>query len=316
VVLSFKGLAEGAPPALPYLRHDPGAAGGWSLVEADGRARPLDRAYAQFAPMGDGLVGLVYDDDQAVAYVLDGGLHETSHANTADGGLAVTPDGSIVGWLGADKAPHFVERGGTREGTLPTVEGGSSLAAILADGTTCQEGEDGNGCAAYVNSPDASQAWWSISHGIVDTVPGVVAVGGVADDAGLLGMTSLSDEGSCWALFEGGRRRPAWQTCDYTLFDFSPSGRRILAGPAYLDGFGQGFAAVLDRSGQVLAEWHSEDQAAILGTTWEDEDHVLVTAFQDDEYAVIRVDLDGTVEFALPPVPDPGSGAAYVLPVR
>ena len=40
------------------------------------------------------------------------------------------------------------------------------------DGTTCQEGEGGNGCAAFVNSVDASKAWSAISHGIVDTVPG------------------------------------------------------------------------------------------------------------------------------------------------
>jgi hypothetical protein len=301
---------------MPYLREDRQAPGGWSLVERDGRVRPLDRAYAQFAPVGDGMVALAYENDQAAAYLLDGELSEVSRTDAGDGGLAVTPDGSIVGWFGADQAPHFVEAGGSREGYLPTVEKGSSLAAILADGTTCQEGDDGNGCAAYVNSADTSQAWWSISHGIVDVVPGVIYVGDVADGGGLLGLTSLSDQGSCWGLFRGGKRRPAWETCDFTLFDFSPSGERILAGPAYLDGFGQGIAAVLDADGNVLAEWHSEDQAAILGTTWEDENHVLVTAFQHDEYAVIRVGLDGTVEFALPPVPDPGSGGAYVLPVR
>ena len=60
----------------------------------------------------------------------------------------------------------------------------------------------------------------------------------------------------------------------------------------------------------------SYDRAAILGTTWEDEDHVLVSAFQNERWAVIRVGVDGTAESALPPVPDPGAGGAYVLPVR
>jgi hypothetical protein len=316
VVLSFKGLELGAPPAMPYLREDSDAPGGWSLVEQDGDVRPLSRSYAQFAPMGEGLVGLTYEDDTAAAYLLDGDLRDVSRTEASEGGLAVTPDGSIVGWLGTDKAPHFVEGGGNREGYLPEVKGGSSLAALLVDGATCQEGEGGNGCAAFVNSADTRKAWSSISHGIVDAVPGVIYIGDVADDGGMLGMTSIADEGSCWGLFKVWKRQPKWETCDYTLFDFSPSGERILAGPAYLDGFGQGIAAVLDRQGRVLAEWHSNGKAAILGTTWEDEDHVLVSAFQNEKFAVIRVGLDGTVEFALPPVPDPGAGGAYVLPVR
>ncbi len=316
VVLTFEGLDQGAPPAMPYLRQDPDAPGGWSLVEQDGDVRSLSRSYAQFAPVGDGLVGLAYDVDRAVAYLLDGNLEEVAHSDAGEGGLAVTPDGSIVGWFGADRSPHFVEAGSHRTGELPEVRGGAGLGALLVDGTTCQEGEGGNGCAAFVNSVDATRVWSSVSHGLVDVVPGVISVRDVADDGGMLGMTSLSDEGSCWGLFEVWKRRPKWETCDYTLFDFSPSGERIVAGPAYLDGFGQGMAAVLDRQGRVLAEWHSKGEAAILGSTWEDEDHVLLKAFQDEKYAVIRVGLDGTVELALPPAPDPGAGGAYVLPIR
>jgi hypothetical protein len=316
VGLSFTGLQQGAGPAMAYLRRDPDAPGGWSVVEQDGDVRPLSRSYAQFAPMGAGLVGLAYEDDTTVAYLLDGDLSEVSRTPAGEGGLAVTPDGSIVGWLGADKAPHFVEDGGDRAGSLPVVEGGASLAALLVDGTTCQEGEGGNGCAAFVNSADSSKVWSSVSHGIVEAVPGVLYLGDVADDGGMLAMTSIADEGSCWGLFTVWKREPKWETCDYTLFDFSPSGDRILAGPAYLDGFGHGIAAVLDRQGNVIAEWHSNGDAAILGTTWEDEDHVLVTAYQHERLAVIRVGLDGSAEFALPPVPDPGAGGAYVLPVR
>ena len=302
VVLSFNGLEEGSPPAMPYLRNDADTPGGWSLVESDGDVRRLDREYAQFAPMGDGLVGLAYENDKTFAYLLDVNLDDVSRLDAGDGGLAATPDGSIVGWFGGDRRPHFVEDDGAREGYLPEVEGGSSLAALLVDGTTCQEGEGGNGCAAFVNSVDASKAWSAISHGIVDTVPGVISIGDVANGGGMIGMTSIADEGSCWGLFKVWKPKPAWETCDFTLFDFSPSGERILAGPSYLDGFGQGIAAVLDRDGEVLAEWRSHGQATILGTVWEDDDHVLVTAFQDEHSAILRVGLDGSVEFALPPV--------------
>ena len=68
-------------------------------------------------------------------------------------------------------------------------------------------------------------------------------------------------------------------------------GARILAGPAYLDGFGQGSATVLDDDGAVVAEWHSAGQAALLHTIWEDDDHVLALVFQDDAWAILRLDV-------------------------
>ena len=191
------------------------------------------------------------------------------------------------------------------------------MAALVSDGTTCKEGEGGQGCAAFVNSADGTRAWSAISHGIVDTVPGVIAIGDVALGGAMVGMTSVSDEGSCWGRFQTWEPKPVWETCDYTLFDFSPSGARILAGPAYLDGFGQGIAAVLDDSGRVLAEWHSGGQAALLHTVWEDDDHVLAMVFQDDQWAVLRLGVaDGSVELAVPPVPDTGGDYPFVLPKR
>jgi len=311
-VLTLAGLPQGAPPHLPYLAAD-GAT--WSLVAPDGTQRPLDRQYDAFAPMGGGLVGTTYVDDRTVAVVLDGDLREVSRADVGGGSLAVTPDGAIVGWLGTDGSPHVVERGGSQEWNLPAVRGGDSLAALTSDGTTCQEAVEGNGCAAYVNSADGSRAWWAISHGIVDTVPGVLAVGDVAQGGAMVAMTSVSDEGSCWGRFQVWKPEPVWETCDYTLFDFSPSGAHILAGPAYLDGFGQGLAAVLDDDGHVVAEWHSRGQAALLHTIWEDDDHVLAMVFQDDAWAILRLGVaDGSVELAVPPVPDSGGSYPFVLP--
>ena len=133
----------------------------------------------------------------------------------------------------------------------------------------------------------------------------------------MVAMTSMEDEGTCWGMFEVWKPKPIWETCEHTLFDFSPSGDLILAGPAYLDGFGQGVAAVLDRDGKVVAEWHSRGQAAILHTIWEDDDNVLVIVFQDEQWAVLRLGVDdGSVEIAVPPVADQGGRGAFVLPTR
>ena len=310
--LTITGLNEGAPPQVPYLALDGGT---WNLVEPDGNTRPLDREYAAFAPMGDGLVGTTYVDDRTVAVVLDGDLSEVSRADVRGGTLASTPDGEIVAWLGTDGRPHVVEQAGAQEYDLNPVPRGDHVSAVVSDGTTCKEGAGGQGCAVFVDSADNDKSWSSVSHGIVDVVPGVLGIGDVAQGGAMVAMTSVSDEGSCWGRFQVWQPRPVWETCDYTLFDFSPSGAHILAGPAYLDGFGQGLAAVLDDDGHVVAEWHSRGQAALLHAVWEDDEHVLAIVFEDDAWAVLRLGVaDGSVELAVPPVPDSGGSYPFVLP--
>ena len=276
---------------------------------------PADRQYAAFAPMGDGLVGTTYVDDRTVAVVLDGDLSEVSRADVRGGTLAATPDGAIVAWLGTDGRPHVVEQGGAQEYDLTPSAVATTSAPSSATAPPARRARAATGCAAFVNSADGTRAWSSISHGIVDAVPGVLALGDVAQGGAMVAMTSVADEGSCWGRFQVWKPKPVWETCDYTLFDFSPSGERILAGPAYLDGFGQGLAAVLDDDGQVVAEWHSRGQAALLHTVWEDDDHVLAMVFQDDSWAVLRLGVaDGSVELAVAPVPDAGGSYPFVLP--
>jgi len=209
------------------------------------------------------------------------------------------------------------KRDGSQEWDISVVDEAGSIAALVSDSDTCQEGPDGSGCVAFVNSVEGTSARYTSSHGIVDTVPWVLAVGDASAEGDLLAMTSVSDEGSCWGRFAAWKKQPLWETCDHTLFDFSPSARRILAGPAYLDGFGQGSATVLDDDGATVAEWHSAGQAALLHTIWEDDDHVLAVVFQDDAWAILRLDVtDGSVELAVEPVPDQAGRTPFVLPVR
>ncbi len=150
--------------------------------------------------MGDGLVGTASDDDETSPTCSTAISSEVSQGTNPGGSLTVTPDGSIVGWLSSAGRPHVVERGGSQEWDLPEVEGGGTLAALISDGDTCQEGEGGNGCAAFVNSVDGTRAWSAISHGIVEQVPGILGVGDVTEDGHMVAMTSVADEGSCWGV--------------------------------------------------------------------------------------------------------------------
>ena len=315
--LTTEGLATGPPPAIDYIADTGGGEQPIRLVRRGGTSQDLAAYYDSYALIGNGLVAVDQDDNGPVAVVLDDNFEETSRARMRGGSLAVTSDGSIVGWLGSDGSTHVVEGGGTREYDMPTVPRGADLAALLSDGPTCKEGEGGQGCAAYVNSGDSTRAWISISHGIVEDLGPIRAVG----DAGggyLLGMVSLSDQGSCWGLFKNmGKTR--WETCDHTLVAFSPSDRRILGTDAYLDGLGQRSLAFLDLDGRELAAWQGTAESAptIVQMAWEDDDHALAVVYAADEWSIVRFGVDGSSEYAVPPVPgEVDSRAAFILPTR
>ena len=131
-------------------------------------------------------------------------------------------------------------------------------------------------------------------------------------------MTLVSDEGSRRGASPAWKKQPLWETCDHTLFDFSPSGdeeswpvRRTWTGSA------RARPRCSTRTARWSAEWHSAGQAALLHTIWEDDDHVLALVFQDDTWAILRLDVtDGSVELAVEPVPDQAGRTPFVLPVR
>src|SRR5688500_3590808 len=102
---------------------------------------------------------------------------EVSEEPNPSGTLAATPDGSIGGWVTTDGRPHVVEDGGSQEWDMSVVDEAGSIAALVSDRGTCLEGSDGSGCVAFANSAEGTSARYTTSHGIVDTVPWVLAVG-------------------------------------------------------------------------------------------------------------------------------------------
>lgn len=115
----------------------------------------------------------------------------------------------------------------------------------------------------------------------------------------------LADGTGCFAVIDVATGEPAWeQTCDYGLHDFSPDGRFVSAGSAYRSGIGDPRISVLDATtGETVVDFTPPQalQLAIVQSAWEDADSLLVSVLQSAnndpaEYAVLRLDLDGTVE--------------------
>lgn len=308
-LLSTKRLAQGPPPAVAFLAAaDPAdPADTWMLVRPGVEPLELDveRPFG-FATMGDGLVVLTDDGDGAAVSVLDGGGEVESSEEVRGYRLAVTPDRSIVAWLGAAGQPTALEGGGARSFDLPEVSQGTEIGAILGSGT-CQEAEpEGGGCTAFVNADEPQGVHVSTSHGIVEVAGAMLAVADAAADRRTVALQSVSDEGSCSGIYLAGDD-VAWQTCDHTLTSFSPDGTRVLGTDAYLDGFGQRSVAFLDAAdGALLHEFTSKGKGpTVLQTAWEDEDHVLAVVYERGRWAILRLGADGSAELAAGP--DAGS---------
>jgi hypothetical protein len=317
--LTTRGLAQGAPPAVAYAAAvDPAdPSGPWELVRADGStiAHRVTGDVGAFAPMGRGMVLLDDEGSGPLVTVVDGAGHEVRSARSRGYSLAVTPDGSIVGWLGANGAPQVIEGGGKRSWDLPVVRRGAELGAILGQRTCKEQSPEGGGCTAFVNSGDASRSYLSTSHGIVDVAGRMRSIVDVDAAGRVIGLVSIADDGSCSGLWRNSFRKPRWQTCDYTLTSFSPDGAQLLATDPYLDGLGQRTLAFLDQDGELVHEFSSGRNGPIITQmVWEDDTHALALVLDRTDWAVLRLGTDGSAEYAVAAVRGTDTERPFGLP--
>jgi hypothetical protein len=99
--------------------------------------------------------------------------------------------------------------------------------------------------------------------------------------------------------------RVTWRTCVNQLSGIATDNRHVLGTPAYADGFGPTTLDVLatadgsvTRSFTYSRQGHS---ATYFDEVWEDAEHVLVVTYQEGEWAVVRLGLDGSMEYAVAP---------------
>ena len=96
-----------------------------------------------------------------------------------------------------------------------------------------------------------------------------------------------------------------WRTCDNQLSDISPDNRHVLGTPAYGDGFGPTTLDVLTtRDGAAVRSFtaaRNGRSATYFDEVWEDAEHVLVVTYQAGRWAVVRLGVDGSMEYAVAP---------------
>lgn len=301
-VLDVGNLETGAPPGLVWAR----TIGGRSVIHGPAGRTAVDGKVRALAPMGSGYVVQTSRNGPATTRWISADGTPGSISWQGMTGLAVSAGGEAVAFTGPKGRVTVIDSDGDRVLRMPRVPAGINTTAAGVAGEDCKEDETSNGCTVFVNSLIQPTSWLTSSHGIVDSTPfqRVSTVHG----RWLGGITKVTDTGSCSAMKRSFRTK--WRTCRNRFSDVSPTNAHVLGLPAYGDGFGPTRLDLLDlRSGDRVRSWVPDR----LGTTatyfdeaWEDPTHLLVVTFQDEKWAIVRLGLDGSMEYAVRPVPDRG----------
>ncbi len=323
-VLDAGGLEQGDAPGLAYaeLVWKNGFPRGGVIHAPDGHEVPLPpHGISEFAPFGDGWMVVVVDQDTAreslVSMSSDGAYDGRTRVS---GGFAVSSDGGTVAWTAPDGTVTTADRTGERR-TLGSVgaKGPYRTVGIIGDDCGPSRSEDAS-CTVVVDTVGRRFGAYAVtSLGDVTTIPGVRTATTVSGTR-VAGVHSVDDlaPSSCSRVIDLPEARVLWETCDHTLDVVDPDGKTLVGLPSYLDGFGPSTLALVSMNdGSTLQSWtNGPDSATYFDQVWEDGSHLLMRTYQSGEWAVVRVGLDGSLEYAVAPVAGEDLAAPFLLQTR
>ncbi len=297
-VFDVSDLETGAPPAVAWSERRSGRT---VIHGTRGTTTPVPNQLTELAPMGSGYVIQTAGNRPTVTrWVAADGTPGRREWRTGYG-LGVSPSGATVAFSGRRGRVWTIDQQADRVLRFRSVPIAGKGRAVAVSRGDCKESATSNGCTVYVNG---ARAWYTTSHGLVDRVPHL-RLTSTGRGRWLGGITSISDTGSCSAMLRGWTVR--WRTCDNQFSDISPDNRRVLGTPAYADGFGPTTLDVLATAdGAVVRTFRSPTHGAVttyFDEVWEDPEHVLVVTYSQEKWAIVRLGVDGSMEYAVAPRP-------------
>lgn len=295
--LTLRGIPQGEEPEVSYvLAQD-------SVLVAPEQRLDLPEPYAQIVPFRDGWLALKGGEDGWENVVLDADL-EVESTTPGGQGLVLNADGTRV--LRGERVTvpgrtvvvdDPAESDFTRDPMSWEAPDNSTVVPVgyLDEQTVVfqtQASEDGL-VAMGLPLPDGR------------TVPieGFLKLTAASEATGLVaGQTSYSPDGSgCWGVMNPQEDSSSlvWETCEYSLFEFSPDGRYVIAGPPQFDGWGPSGLTVLDTTTWEPVVRFTPDRdvvGQVAQATWEDQDTVAALVVENDRFAMVRAELTGELE--------------------
>jgi len=295
------GLPTGAPPAIEWSN-------GRDVHRADGSvaADVLPGEMTSFAPMGSGwMVSTNENGNGLVRWVSDSG-DLAERVDRLDGTLVTSPQGEVVAWTFTNEV-HIAQRNGDEILAMPSIDAPGAHSAVAVTSEDCTEGRTTDaGCSVFVNTlGQQSQVWVSTAHGFADRYDEELQQLTAWSDGAYAGITAFNEDlTTCSAVRDPSSYSTLWDTCDHRLVGFSPDAGHLLGVGSIGDGFADGQVAILDAAdGTVMVDLSSDEkhQTGALQLAWEDDEHALLVTYVDGDWAVVRLGLDGSMEYAVPP---------------
>jgi hypothetical protein len=316
--ITLDGVKQGDEPHVGYatdgLWHNSGlgvdlGAGGKRVVEV----APFKGGY---------LVASQTDSGNLSARVVDETGAPVGPSWPTDGGFAVSEGGTVAAFVQPDGTPVAVQ--GQTSYELPKIPGGTGFEAVAVIGEDCSPPvAPAGGCAVWVVSKGEHPATWGVTSDHVGRsdleIQSVASINMVGELAA--GITEVKDDLSTCSdvvRIEDPKATRLWSTCDYRFDSFSSDGKHLLAKGSVGSGIGESQLAVLDaETGKVQLDLRTVDQAFIYSSVvWEDDSHVLAIVFEKGQWAILRIGLDGSREYAVPPVDGEDVDSPFALPTR
>jgi hypothetical protein len=291
VTLTARGADAGAPASVIYLRDR-------MVVRPGGAEQAVRASYSSIYPYRGGWVAVERRDGTPYVVRLDASGNEL---NAVPGGdrIAVSVDGVEVAWI---------ESGDPNRLVLDTSNGHSDAPTIVslpAGEVTTPVGFLDAGRVVYRVDGARPTSWVAESGSKPVRLRDVGSVSAVSGARGLLAaQTSSADDGtSCWAVRSvtgSDTGEVGARSCDWTFQAFSPDGSRLLGAPSDTDGLGASAVAVLDaETGKpvVTFERPRTGDAFVGRAVWEDDANLLASLYEDGSWHLLRLGVDGTVEW-------------------
>jgi hypothetical protein len=295
--------------------------GTWQLdVAANGLGGLKGRVVAAAAMKDGAMVAMARPSGETRAYFVysQGGTSEKSWPMANASRFAVSDGGNVAAFVEPGGTVVAVQDRGDRYAELGNVPQGSGFLAVGVQGEDCSAGSAAGTCQVYVATTGVDPKTYVLQPPAAAKAldPALDRTVDVKSER-YAGYSSTTDTGSCSAV-RTADLTSLWKTCDHRLLSFSPDGTHVLASGAYADGMGDSELAVLDaKTGKVALDLRTATEGVLTQMVWEDDSHVLAVMFQQGRWAVLRIGLDGSREYAVEPVDaSDDTQSPFVLPTR
>ena len=296
--LTLHGIPRGEDPKVSYVLNDEKL-----LVTPDGE-HELPEAYSQIVPYRDGWLALSGGGNGFENLVLDSEMNVVDRtlggeaiALSADGSRALTVqrDYNVPGRTVVVDQP--AESDYESEAVTYDTPSDRMIAPVgyLDDQRAVYQAIDGENPVVemVVNDNDPH----SVPLPGFDRITSVSEANGLV--AGTLADSSDPSHGPCWGVMDPAVQKMVWDTCEYSLFEFSPDGRYVIAGPPHFDMWGPPGLTVLDTTTwKPVVEYAPEKNTLgqVAQATWEDADTVAAVVVEDGDFGIVRAELNGRLE--------------------